>query len=92
MNAPARGIHSSGRLAAFLAALILWQLFARVLQGTYLLARPVDILRQLVDKSALVGRALTATLQSAALGYLWGNPAALRRASRFPINPSASCL
>jgi ABC-type nitrate/sulfonate/bicarbonate transport system permease component len=62
---------------AVLAALTLWELSARALEGSYLLAGPVDVLREIVDNAALLARALTATLQSAALGYLWGNLAAI---------------
>ncbi|WP_235441728.1 ABC transporter permease [Rhabdonatronobacter sediminivivens] len=60
-----------------LAALVLWELAARGLAGSYLLAGPVDVARYLQANSGLMGRALAITLENAALGFVAGNLAAV---------------
>ena len=51
------------------AALAAWELLARALDGTYLLAGPAAILAHLAENAGLLSRALGETLRSAALGY-----------------------
>ncbi|MGZ2255908.1 ABC transporter permease [Roseobacter sp. A03A-229] len=62
---------------AVLGALAIWELLALALDGSFLLAGPVGVLSHIAEHAALLGRALMATLQSAALGFLWGNLAAI---------------
>jgi ABC-type nitrate/sulfonate/bicarbonate transport system permease component len=64
-------------LAGLLAVLALWQLAAMALDGSYLLAGPVAVLRYIADNHALLGRALWVTLQNAMWGFLAGNLAAV---------------
>jgi ABC-type nitrate/sulfonate/bicarbonate transport system permease component len=64
-------------LAGFLAVLALWQVAALALDGSYLLAGPVAVLRYIADNHALLGRALWVTLQNAIWGFLAGNLAAV---------------
>lgn len=61
--------------AAFSAAalLVLWELGARALDGQYILAGPIEILRHMSDNSRVLMRALAETFRTAALGYFWGN-------------------
>ena len=64
-------------LAGALAAVALWELAARWLAGSYLLAGPVDVLRYLQANSGLMTRALAITLENAAWGFVAGNLAAV---------------
>lgn len=57
--------------------LLLWEGAAAALDGTYLLAGPADVIRHIIENTSLMRRALLATLQSAALGFFWGNLAAI---------------
>lgn len=56
-----------------IAMLAGWEILARGLDGSFLLAGPVDVTRYLFANSGLIGRALSATLYEAILGYVWGN-------------------
>lgn len=60
-----------------LAALLLWQLAAFALQGRYLLAGPLEVAGWLAGNAALVSRALAVTGAEAALGFVFGNLAAV---------------
>jgi len=60
-----------------LAAVVLWELAARWLAGSYLLAGPVEVALYLQANSGLMGRALTVTLENAAWGFVAGNLAAV---------------
>jgi len=62
-----------GRVVGILAALLAWELAARVLEGSYLLAGPVAVAQWLAANAGLVARALLVTLEAAALGFLIGN-------------------
>ena len=66
----------AGPLSA-VGALAAWELLARALAGSYLLAGPVDVTLWILDNAGLLGRALAVTLHEAALGYLWGNLAGI---------------
>lgn len=58
-------------------ALALWQSVATALDGLFILASPVAVTRYIADNHQLLFRALMATLHSAAIGYLFGNLAAI---------------
>lgn len=76
--APARALPA--RLAgpaSILAALIGWELIARALAGSYILAGPIAIAAHLGENAVPLGRALLVTLEAAAWGFLWGNLAAV---------------
>ncbi|WP_299681157.1 ABC transporter permease subunit [uncultured Roseobacter sp.] len=64
-------------LGTLMAVLLAWQFAATLLAGSFLFAGPIEILRYLLDNHAVLGRALLATVQTAALGYLWGNAVAI---------------
>lgn len=67
---------ASGALTC-VVVLICWELAAAALDGTYLLAGPVAVVRYIAAHDGLILRALSATLTAAAWGYLWGNLAAI---------------
>jgi ABC-type nitrate/sulfonate/bicarbonate transport system permease component len=58
-------------------ALAIWEIAARVLAGSYLLAGPIDVLVHLWQNAGLMARALAVTAREAALGFLFGNLAAV---------------
>ena len=60
-----------------LALFVLWEYAARLDAGRFLLAGPVDITAWLAANGGLMARALGVTLHAAALGFLWGNLAAI---------------
>lgn len=64
-----------------LVALLLWEVMAQALAGSFLLAGPIDVLRHMITHAGLLGRGVMATLQSALLGFLWGNLAAIALAA-----------
>ncbi|MGB3378055.1 MAG: ABC transporter permease subunit, partial [Allopontixanthobacter sediminis] len=64
-------------LIGLAAALLLWELAARALAGTYLLAAPSEVAIYLWQNAGLMGRALAITSRDAALGFIFGNLAAL---------------
>ena len=57
--------------------LLAWELLARSLIGTFLLAGPWDVATYLHGNAGLIGRALAVTIQEAAWGFLFGNLAAV---------------
>jgi len=57
--------------------LVGWELSARALTGSYVLAAPSQILAWLIENRALMTRALGETLGNAAAGFVLGNLAAL---------------
>ena len=63
-------------LGGIVLSLVLWELAARALAGSFLLAGPVDVAAYIAENAGLLWRALTVTLAEAALGYLFGNLAA----------------
>ncbi|SFE80339.1 ABC transporter permease [Roseivivax sediminis] len=88
MNAVAADPAPSRRVGAFvepllgLAVILLgWELAARVLAGTFILASPLEVARYLAQNTGLMSRALAETLGNAALGFLWGNLAAVALAT-----------
>lgn len=75
-------------IAGFAAVIIAWELLARtVLAGSYVLAPPSAIVARIVEDRALYGRALWVTLREAALGFVFGNLAAVLLASLVSILP-----
>lgn len=65
------------RVAGWLLALLLWELAARALSATHLLAGPTEVAAWLFAHAGLAGRALAVTAGEAALGFLAGNLAAV---------------
>jgi ABC-type nitrate/sulfonate/bicarbonate transport system permease component len=57
--------------------LVLWEVAARALTDTFVLAAPSEVAAYLTREWALMGRALGVTLTNAAAGYVIGNLAAL---------------
>ncbi|WP_299968877.1 ABC transporter permease subunit [uncultured Roseobacter sp.] len=76
-------------LAGFL---LVWEGAAAALDGRFLLAGPRDILAYGQTHAALLGRALAETSRAAALGYLWGNLAALALAAIALLMPMSERL
>ncbi len=64
-----------------MAFLLLWEALAQSLAGSYLLAGPTAVARHAAEHAGLLWRALGATVEAAALGYLWGNLAAIAMAA-----------
>ncbi|ODM41740.1 ABC transporter permease [Cereibacter johrii] len=77
----------SGRLLVGLLLLLLWEMAARTLAGTHLLAGPVDVAGWLFQHRGLVGRALAVTAGEAALGLLLGTLAAVLLAALAVLAP-----
>jgi sulfonate transport system permease protein len=75
-----------------LLVLALWELSARALQGSYLLAGPVEVLAYLWQNAGLMGRALAVTTREAALGFALGNLAAILLAVLAVLVPRAERL
>ncbi|MGS4947602.1 ABC transporter permease [Meridianimarinicoccus sp. RP-17] len=70
------------RTAAGIAgALVAWELAAVRLDGSFLLAGPVDVLAHIAIHAGLMWRALTVTLWAATLGFVFGNLAAIMLAA-----------
>ncbi len=68
-------------LGGIAAALIAWELSARLLDGSFLLAGPVDVVTHVVAHAGLMWRALVVTLWAATLGFIFGNLAAIALAA-----------
>ncbi len=64
-----------------IAALVLWELIARGLAGSFVLAPPSAIAVYLVENFGLIARALGVTLGNAAAGFVIGNCAAIALAA-----------
>lgn len=96
MTAPALALRDADRAlplpvstaAGFVLVLAAWELLARtVLAGSYVLAPPTAIAARIVEDHALYARALGVTLRAAALGFLFGNLAAIALAAFVSILP-----
>ncbi len=61
----------------FVAALLVWELAAWALAGSYLLAGPVEVVLHIWQNMGQMGRALAVTGRDAAFGYVAGNLAAV---------------
>jgi len=82
--APFRG----GRTALGLIALfVLWEGVARALDGAYVLAAPSEVVVYLAQNSGLMLRALGVTLGNAAVGFVFGNLAAVLLAALAVVWP-----
>lgn len=83
--------HSPWRttLPGLLIVLLVWEGVGRSMGGTYLLAPPSLVLLWLGDNAGLVGRALSATLSNAAVGFVLGNLAALLLAAMALVWPAS---
>lgn len=71
---------AAGPVAAIPGLVVLlagWLLLARALEGSHLIAGPVEVVAWLAAHPGLIGRALMATLTNAGLGFLAGNLAAV---------------
>ena len=63
--------------SGLLILLLIWEIGARALSGSYILAAPSEVLAWLCDNRGLMARALTQTLTNAAAGFAAGNLAAI---------------
>ena len=72
--------------------LVLWQMAAMSLAGRYMFAGPVDVVQHVVTHHALLGRALWATFQNAAWGFVAGNLAAIGLALIVALLPQTRML
>ncbi|MBC7147153.1 MAG: ABC transporter permease subunit [Thioclava marina] len=73
-------------------ALLLWELLARALAGSYLIAGPLEISRYLADHAELIARALGWTSLAALGGYVIGNLAAMVLAALAILIPGVARL
>ncbi|XDB00130.1 ABC transporter permease subunit [Sulfitobacter sp. LCG007] len=64
-------------LLSCLGLLALWEIAALGLGTSYVIAGPLEVLSYLAENRALMMRALSVTLESAAAGFVFGNLAAL---------------
>lgn len=67
--------------------LALWELAGRQLSGTFVLASPSEVLRYLAEEWRMMARALAVTLGNAALGFVFGNLAAIALATLASVWP-----
>jgi ABC-type nitrate/sulfonate/bicarbonate transport system permease component len=65
------------RWLGVIVTLVAWELAARALAGSYLLAGPIDVGVYLWQNAGLMGRALAVTGREAAFGFVLGNLAAV---------------
>ncbi|QPM89949.1 ABC transporter permease [Pseudooceanicola algae] len=79
-------------LPGLLAVVVLWEIAARLNAGSFVLAGPGAIAVYLWDNAGLLGRALAASLHSAAWGFLWGNLAAMALAVTVVLVPRSERL
>ena len=75
--ARAGGARGTGPWAGVILLLLGWELAARLLDGSFVLVGPVDVLGYLFSEWGLMSRALGVTLTNAAAGYVIGNIAAV---------------
>lgn len=71
------------------AALALWEALAQLIAGSLLFAGPTDIAIHVWSNAGLLSRAAWATGRAAALGFLWGNLAAVAMAAAVILIPRA---
>ncbi len=76
IHAMAKGRGWGAALPA-VAALILWEAISHLPGATYLIAGPTDVAIWLTANAGLAARATAVTVKAAALGFLWGNLAAI---------------
>lgn len=82
--APARSSVARDRIltaVAIVALLIAWEVVARLITGSFVLAAPSEVAVSLAQNAGLLTRALLVTGQAAALGFVLGNLAAIALAS-----------
>lgn len=65
----------------------LWEIGCRLAPGSFLVASPSQIASYWQDNSGLLWRAVRATTTTAALGFLWGNLAAILLAGLVQLAP-----
>lgn len=58
-------------------AVLTWHGFAILLDGQFILASPLAVINHIIENFGLLWRALMATLESAAIGYILGNLVAI---------------
>ncbi|MEM9678272.1 MAG: ABC transporter permease subunit, partial [Pseudomonadota bacterium] len=75
-----------------LMALVVWELAARALAGSYVLAAPSTILVFIYQNFDLLSRALGVTLANAAAGFLLGNLAAIVLAVLVVVWPKSDAM
>ena len=89
---PASRAGPGSRIIGVVVVLILWELAARGLHGSYMLAGPSQVGRYLWQNAGLVGRALAVTLREAGLGFVFGNLAAVAMAAVAVLLPRSERL
>jgi len=82
-------VHRAGALVLLVLG---WELAARGLAGTYLLAGPTDVARYLWENSGLMARALGATGTTALAGFAIGNLAGIALAALVMLWPRGERL
>lgn len=78
-----------GRPLSLLALVVAWEITARAMAGSFVVAGPSDVAAHLWTHAGLVARALGATLGAAALGFVLGNAAAVGLALAAILAPRA---
>jgi ABC-type nitrate/sulfonate/bicarbonate transport system permease component len=76
-------------LITVVALLVVWEIGARLLAGSFVLAAPSEIVVALIQNAGLLSRALLVTGQAALLGFLIGNLAAVALAGFAVVVPAS---
>ncbi len=74
---PFPALATPGRVLGVLLPLLLWEGLAQATAGSFILAGPTEIAAHIWANFGLMSRALGITLHAAALGFLYGNLAAV---------------
>lgn len=74
------------------AAVLIWELLARLLVDAFVLAAPTAIVGYLVENAGLMARALAETVKNAAAGFVIGNLAAVVLASIATVWPRSDTM
>lgn len=84
---PVRTARRGETALAILALLALWEIVARLISGSFVLAAPSEVAIALVEHAGLLGRALLVTGQAALVGFVIGNLAAVALAAMSVLLP-----
>ncbi|MFP7673823.1 ABC transporter permease [Marivita sp. S0852] len=84
--------HQVGPILGPLLVLVIWEILARAVSASFVLAAPSAIIVYLIENAGLMGRALGATLSHATLGFVIGNSAAVALAVVATVLPRSETL
>lgn len=82
-----RDVRHGETALAIVALFVAWEIAARLITGSYVLAAPSEIAISLVDNAGLLWRALVTTASAALAGFVLGNLAAVALAALAVLIP-----